>query len=279
MRNDTHTYPVHQSFKTMSITSLMISNAEGVKNSEYIANAFWSQNIAQVSSIVLLPYLKNNKLYQMAYIEIAGWCDSEVAYNFIRRLKVLEGEARLNHNLNEDWWSVQINTHYDGQPFIDASTVTFSQKTFVKAVEEVEDGETLTDSEFESDNQSFTSYNEASYNEAPYSEASYNEAPYSEASYNEAPYSEAPYNEDLLDQKMYLGELLDEKMYVKELCVEEMYDTTLSATTLYPPATYDGLQSLYDQALTKDADELKYEEIIDQYLCDKYHTYQFLCAQ
>jgi len=269
MRNDTHTYPVHQSFKTMSITSLMISNAEGVKNSEYIANAFWSQNIAQVSSIVLLPYLKNNKLYQMAYIEIAGWCDSEVAYNFIRRLKVLEGEARLNHNLNEDWWAVQINTHYDGQPFIDASTVTFSQKTFVKAVEEVEDGETLTDSEFESDNQSFTSYNEASYNEAPYSEASY----------NEAPYSEAPYNEDLLDQKMYLGELLDEKMYVKELCVEEMYDTTLSATTLYPPATYDGLQSLYDQALTKDADELKYEEIIDQYLCDKYHTYQFLCAQ
>ena len=87
------------------------------------------------------------------------------------------------------------------------------------------------------------------------------------------------YIDELLDQKMYLGELLDEKMYVKELCVEEMYDTHLSATTLYPPATYDGLQSLYDQALTKDADELKYEEIIDQYLCDKYNTYQFLCAQ
>jgi len=260
MCNDTHTYPVHQSFKTMSITSLMISNAEGVNNSEYIANAFWSQNIAQVSSIVLLPYLKNNKLYQMAYIEIAGWCDSEVAYNFIRRLKVIEGEARLNHNLNEDWWAVQINTHYDGQPFIDASTVTFSQKTFVKAVEEVEDGETLTDSEFESDNQSFTSSSFTSYSEASFTSSTY-------------------YDEEFSDQKMYLGELLDEKMYVKELCVEEMYDTTLSATTLYPPATYDGLQSLYDQALTKDADELKYEEIIDQYLCDKYHTYQFLCAQ
>ena len=228
----------------------MISNADGVNNSEYIANAFWSQNIAQVSSIVLLPYLKNNKLCQMAYIEIAGWCDSEVAYNFIRRLKVLEGEARLNHNLNEDWWAVQINTHYDGQPFIDAGTVTFSQKTFVKAVEEIEDGETLTDSEFEFDEQSSTS--------------------------TSFTYS----NEDLLDQKMYLGELLDEKMYVKELCVEEMYDTTLSATTLSATkATYDGLQSLYDQALTKDADELKYEEIIDEYLCDKYNTYQFLCAQ
>jgi len=237
----------------MSITSLMISNAEGVNNSEYIANAFWSQNIAQVSSIVLLPYLKNNKLCQMAYIEIASWCDSEVAYNFIRRLKVLEGEARLNHNLNEDWWAVQINTHYDGQPFIDASTVTFSQKTFIKEVEEVEDGETLTDSEFEFDEQSF-----------------------SEATFTSSTY----YDEDFLDQKMYLGELLDEKMYVKELCVEEMYDTTLSATTLSATkATYDGLQSLYDQAPKKDADELNYEEIIDQYLCDKYNTYQFLCAQ
>ena len=252
----------------------MISNAEGVNNSEYIANAFWSQNIAQVSSIVLLPYLKNNKLCQMAYIEIASWCDSEVAYNFIRRLKVLEGEARLNHNLNEDWWAVQINTHYDGQPFIDASTVTFSQRSFVKAVEEIEDGETLTDSEFE--------FDEATSNEASstYSnEAYYGEEYSNEEYYGEEYYSEKMYIDELLDQKMYLGELLDEKMYVKELCVEEMYDTHLSATTLYPPATYDGLQSLYDQALTKDADELKYEEIIDQYLCDKYNTYQFLCAQ
>ena len=247
----------------------MISNADGVNNSEYIANAFWSQNIAQVSSIVLLPYLKNNKLCQMAYIEIASWCDSEVAYNFIRRLKVLEGEARLNHNLNEDWWAVQINTHYDGQPFIDASTVTFSQRSFVKAVEEVEDGETLTDSEFE--------FDEASSNEASYNESSYNESSYNEEYYGEEYYSEKMYIDELLDQKMYLGELLDEKMYDNQ---EEMYDTYLSNESLSATkASYDGLQSLYDQALTKDSDELKYEEIIDEYLCDKYNTYQFLCAQ
>ena len=262
----------------MSITSIMISNAEGVNNSEYIANAFWSQNIAQVSSIVLLPYLKNNKLCQMAYIEIASWCDSEVAYNFIRRLKVLEGEARLNHNLNEDWWAVQINTHYDGQPFIDASTVTFSQRSFVKAVEEIEDGETLTDSEFDeaSSNEASSTYsNEASSNEE-YS----NEEYYGEEYYGEEYYSEKMYIDELLDQKMYLGELLDEKMYVNQ---EEMYDTYLSNESLSATkATYEEamrVQSLYGQALTKDADELKYEEIIDQYLCDKYNTYQFLCAQ
>jgi hypothetical protein len=252
----------------MSITSLMISNTEGVKNSEYIANVFWSQNLAQVSSIVLLPYLKNNKLCQMAYIEIASWCDSEVAYNFIRRLKVLEGEARLNHNLNEDWWAVQINTHYNGQPFTDASTVTFSQKSFVKTVDEVEDGETLTDSEFELDEQSTREESSS----------------YSYSYYGEQYYGEQYYGEEFLDQKMCIEELLDEKMYDNQ---EEMYDTTLSATALYHSSAYDGLQSLYDQALYNSADKLNDklndgvndELMCGQYLCDKYHTYQFLCVQ
>ena len=251
----------------------MISNAEGVKNSEYIANAFWNQNIAQVSSIVLLPYLKNNKLCQMAYIEIASWCDSEVAYNFIRRLKVLEGEARLNHNLNEDWWAVQINTHYNGQPFTDVSTVTFSQKSFVKTVDEVEDGETLTDSEFELDEQSTREECSTYCGEQYYGEQYYG------------------YNEEFLDQKMCIEELLDEEMYDDQ---EEMYATALSATAQYHSLAYDGLQSLYDQALynKKDSADKLNDELNDglndglndelmcgQYMCDKYRTYQFLCVQ
>jgi hypothetical protein len=266
----------------------MISNAEGVKNSEYIANSFWSQNIAQVSSIVLLPYLKNNKLCQMAYIEIASWCDSEVAYNFIRRLKVLEGEARLNHNLNEDWWAVQINTHYNGQPFTDASTVTFSQKNFVKTVDEVEDGETLTDTEIELDEQS-TREEYSSYYGEQYSREQY---------YGEQYYGEPYYNEEFLDQKMCIEELLDEEMYDNQeemmsataLSATALSATALSATALYHSPTYDGLQSLYDQALynKKDSadklndglnDKLNDELMCGQYLCDKYHTYQFLYAQ
>ena len=257
----------------------MISNAEGVKNSEYIANAFWNQNIAQVSSIVLLPYLKNNKLCQMAYIEIASWCDSEVAYNFIRRLKVLEGEARLNHNLNEDWWAVQINTHYNGQPFTDVSTVTFSQKSFVKTVDEVEDGETLTDSEFELDEQS--TREECS----TYCGEQYCGEPY----YREQYYG---YNEEFLDQKMCIEELLDEEMYDDQ---EEMYATALyHYSSAYHSLAYDGLQSLYDQALynKKDSADKLNDELNDglndglndelmcgQYMCDKYRTYQFLCVQ
>ncbi len=253
----------------------MISNAEGVKNSEYIANAFWSQNIAQVSSIVLLPYLKNNKLCQMAYIEIASWCDSEVAYNFIRRLKVLEGEARLNHNLNEDWWAVQINTHYNGHPFTDASTVTFSQKSFVKTVDEVEDGETLTDSEFELDEQSTREESSTYCGEQYYGEQYCGEPYYG-------------YNEEFFDQKMRIEELLGEEMYDDQ---EEMSATALyHYSSAYHSSAYDGLQTLYDQALynkTDSADklngefngELNDELMCGQYMCDKYRTYQFLCVQ
>ena len=94
----------------------MIYNVD-VKNSEDIANSFLSRNIAQVSSILFLPYLKNKKICQMAYVEIASWCDSRVAYNFMRSLKALDGEARLYNKLNKDCWVVQINTHYDAAVF------------------------------------------------------------------------------------------------------------------------------------------------------------------
>ena len=237
----------------------MIVNTEGVTSSEYIANTFWSQNIAQVRSIVLLPYLKNNKLCQMAYIEISSWCDSEVAYNFIRRLKVMEGEAIIRHNLNEDWWAVQINTHYNGQPFIDASTVTFSQRLFIKEAEyEVEDGETLTESEF--DDQS-------------YSEQSFTF--YSEAEDNEAFYGEKMCIDDLLDQKMYIEELLDEQMCVEP---EDIFETYLKSLS-----PIDAQQSLYNQSLNhkimnNTSAELNDDVMCGQYLCDKYNTYQFLCA-
>jgi len=211
----------------MSINSLMIFNAEGVKSSEYIANAFCSQNIAHVSSIILLPYLKNNKLCQMAYIEIASWCDSEVAYNFIRRLKVLEGEARLTHNSNEDWWPVQINTHYDGQLFIDANTLTFSLTSFVKEVSEVEDCETLTESDCD-----IQSFGEMSFGEVSSCEA-------------------------FLEQKMYLEDIFDEKMYNNQ---EEIYDKYLSAETLSAKATYN--QAL----IPKEEEPMCDQYLCDKYL-------------
>ena len=129
------------SFKTMSIQSLMILNAEGVFSAEYIANQFLIQNIAQVSNIIFIPCIKNNTIYQMIYIEILNWCDSEIAYNFISRLKLPEGEARINYNINDDWWVVQSNTHYNGQIDINKYGITFSQQSFINQNEPLKENE------------------------------------------------------------------------------------------------------------------------------------------
>lgn len=109
----------------MSIKSLMIANVDSQQCAKNIANVFLNQNIAQVSSITLIPYLKETEILQMAYIDIEYWCDSEVAYNFLQRLKVPEGEARLVY-ATDDWWPVQINTHNNGQLLAGVYTTTFS---------------------------------------------------------------------------------------------------------------------------------------------------------
>ncbi len=93
-----------------TITSLVIPCVEMCYTAEYIANVFWSQGIAQVSSITLFPYPTNTEFLQMAYITIGSWCDTEVAYNFLQRLKDMNKETRLVHS-SEDWWLVEVNTN------------------------------------------------------------------------------------------------------------------------------------------------------------------------
>lgn len=109
----------------MSIHNLMIQYVEGQYNHEYIANVFWVQNLAKVHSITLVPYLKNSEIYNIAYITIEQWCDSEAAYNFIQRLKKPEKEARIVYH-EDYWWLVELNTHNDGKMFLGAYTVVFN---------------------------------------------------------------------------------------------------------------------------------------------------------
>ena len=96
--------------------SLMIPCVESRFTAEYIANAFWNQHIAQVKTITLIPYLKNTVTFQLAYVVIENWCDSEVAYNFIKRLQKVEGEGegegevRMIHRTDE-WWPIQLSSY------------------------------------------------------------------------------------------------------------------------------------------------------------------------
>lgn len=113
----------------MSIKSLMIPYVEGQYTQEYIANVFWSQHIAKVSSITLIPYIKNLEICSIAYIAIDEWCDSEVAYNFIYRLKNQDKEVRIVHD-DENWWSLQLNTHNSGAIDVGFYTVRFDSLYF-----------------------------------------------------------------------------------------------------------------------------------------------------
>ena len=122
----------------MSINSVIVSGIMMQYNSEYIANIFWKQNIAQVSSITLLPYLRGTKVYQIAYVSIATWCDSEVAYNFIRRLKDETKDTRIVYQ-SDYWWPIRINTHNSGNIFLGPYTTIFPE-TFFKKLEQEEKG-------------------------------------------------------------------------------------------------------------------------------------------
>jgi hypothetical protein len=103
----------------MSSMRLVINNIDAKFSASYIVNMFWKQNIAQVSSITLMPYLTTVGLKKIAVIDIRYWCDTEVAYNFIQRLRVPEGEARLVY-ADDQWWPVHVYTleyHFNKDPY------------------------------------------------------------------------------------------------------------------------------------------------------------------
>ena len=115
----------------MSNKSLMINCIESQYTQPYIANVFWGQAIAKVSSITLIPYIKNAEIYNIAYINIDEWCETEAAYNFIKRLKSVEKEARLVYD-EDNWWPVQLNTHNNGELSVGDYTVSFESDYWVK---------------------------------------------------------------------------------------------------------------------------------------------------
>lgn len=93
----------------MATTRLIINNIDAKFSASDIAHLFWAQNIAEVERITLMPYLTTIGLQKCAIIYIRHWCDTEVAYNFIQRLKLPEGEARLVYT-DDQWWPVQVYT-------------------------------------------------------------------------------------------------------------------------------------------------------------------------
>ena len=92
------------------IKSLYINNVEVGLTSKYIRNMLKTQKIANVGNIKIIP---SRNGYTKAYIEIKEWHDTEIAYNFIKRINNPLKEAKLVHN-EDNWWTVKVNNRKSG---------------------------------------------------------------------------------------------------------------------------------------------------------------------
>jgi hypothetical protein len=110
-----------------SVNNLIINCVELQHSHYYIADVFWHKDIAQVSKVTLIPYLKNGKVFNIAYITIGQW--SELSYNFIQRLKNLNKDTRFVYN-DDNWWPIKINTHNNGDIVVGTYTVEFDENYF-----------------------------------------------------------------------------------------------------------------------------------------------------
>ena len=108
----------------MSINNLIISSIESQYTSEYIVNTFGNQEIAKINNITLCPYRKGNEYFNIAYVSVEEWCDTEAAYNFIQRLKSSNKEARIVH-YDDNWWCVNINKNFNQEIKSDVVSDTY----------------------------------------------------------------------------------------------------------------------------------------------------------
>jgi len=94
------------------ITSLFIPHVETYVNAQYIIDSFSKKDIVTVSKILIIPNLYPSKYseetYNIVYLEIEAWHDTEASYSFIKSLRNKSAETRFTHT-GTNWWIVKIN--------------------------------------------------------------------------------------------------------------------------------------------------------------------------
>ena len=89
------------------IASIYLPAVERNYSAYDIAMAFYNAGIF-IANVVSIEQTK--RFYNRVYIGIEQWLDTEVAYNFIMRLRKHLLETRFIHNNEHElWWAVQIN--------------------------------------------------------------------------------------------------------------------------------------------------------------------------
>ena len=92
------------------ITNITIAHVPN--NRDLIALSLERLGLLKPRKICVMPDFKRNKMFYTAYIEIAEWCDREVAYNLIQKIKDPRREARIVYD-DDDWWAVEETAEED----------------------------------------------------------------------------------------------------------------------------------------------------------------------
>jgi hypothetical protein len=118
----------------MTFNYIMISEVKTHYTAEHIAFTLLTKEICHVSSITLIPQIYNGDIYNIAYIDIHSYCDTEAAYEFIEHIKY--GIFMLNHDNDPDnVWIFQNNIHNSGQLSVGSFTTHFNHD-FNSSIEE-----------------------------------------------------------------------------------------------------------------------------------------------
>jgi|SaaInlStandDraft_2_1057019.scaffolds.fasta_scaffold105659_2 hypothetical protein len=87
------------------ITSIVLNNVEAGVKYKYIRNVLKKQQIASAGNIKII---NSRKGYNNILIDIKKWHDTEVAYNFIKRIGNPSKEGRFVHS-EDNWWAVRVH--------------------------------------------------------------------------------------------------------------------------------------------------------------------------
>jgi hypothetical protein len=121
----------------MAIKNIMICNIKPEYSADYIANVLLSREIAYVTSVTLIPEIKNNDaIFNIAYIDIKSYCETECAYDFIENLKY--GFFILHNNSEETPWIIKKNTHNSGGLCVGTYTTNFVYENWIQEEREIE---------------------------------------------------------------------------------------------------------------------------------------------
>jgi hypothetical protein len=113
----------------MNFKNIMIHQVKTHYTAQHIAFTLLTKEICHLSSITLIPQIADGEIFNIAYIDVGTYCDTEAAYDFIHSIK--HGVFILPHdNDNDNPWTFQLNIHNSGGLCVGDFTTQFPQKDY-----------------------------------------------------------------------------------------------------------------------------------------------------